>query len=150
MIFYRKDIAYLERAIELSQESPKSMTAYSVGAVIVLENNHVYTGYSRETSSTNHAEEEAIIKALQQKENIANATMYVSMEPCSQRNSKPKSCSNLIIENQFQRVFYAASEPANFVSCVGEKLLSNAGIETYKMGFLEDKALEANQHILAQ
>lgn len=59
-----EDYARMEQAITLAAQCPPSKGAYSVGAVIVTEDGQVFTGYSRETAPTNHAEEEAILKAI--------------------------------------------------------------------------------------
>lgn len=137
----------IRKAIELSRLSPKSDTAYSVGAVIVTTDGMVFTGYSRETAPSNHAEEEAIIKAEAANARLAGATIYSSMEPCSTRKSKPRSCSELIINHGFARVVFAAYEPDAFVHCEGKDMISTAGIRVDVASDLSGEALEANRHI---
>ena len=141
------DLEMIRKTVELSRFSPKSDTAYSVGAVIVTTDGEVFTGYSRETASSNHAEEEAIIKAEAARAQLAGATIYSSMEPCSTRKSKPLSCSELIIAHGFARVVFAAYEPDDFVHCEGKNLLSSAGIRVDVVSDLSAEALEANRHI---
>ena len=75
-----EDYARMEQAITLAAQCPPSKGAYSVGAVIVTEDGQVFTGYSRETAPTNHAEEEAILKAIQAGSRLTGATVYSSME----------------------------------------------------------------------
>jgi len=147
-LYSYRDRELLERAIELSHLSPKSGTAYSVGAVIVTASGKVFEGYSRETASDNHAEEEAILKAERAGESLSGATIYSSMEPCSRRGSKPVSCSELIIGHKIKRVVYALGEPANFVTCEGYSLLKNAGVEVLVINNLAAKAAVANAHLI--
>lgn len=142
------DYAYLERAIDEARNSPPSEGAYSVGALIVTAGNRIFTGYSRETGEHNHAEEEAISKAVAAGEPLCGATIYSSMEPCSTRRSKPFSCSELIIKHRMKRVVFATYEPANFVTCCGEQRLRDAGVEVTVIPELAAAALDPNGHIL--
>ena len=115
------DRTRLLQAIGLSLKCPPSDKAYSVGAVLVTRDGQVFTGYSRETAPDNHAEEEAILKAEQAGATLEGATIYSSMEPCSTRRSKPRSCSALIIDRRMKRVVFAVREPDRFVRCRGEQ-----------------------------
>ncbi len=137
------------QAIGLSLKCPPSDKAYSVGAVLVTRDGQVFTGYSRETAPDNHAEEEAILKAEQAGATLEGATIYSSMEPCSTRRSKPRSCSALIIDRRMKRVVFAVREPDRFVRCRGEQSLRDAGIEVCVLESLAKQALEANAHILS-
>ena len=143
------DRTRLLQAIGLSLKCPPSDKAYSVGAVLVTRDGQVFTGYSRETAPDNHAEEEAILKAEQAGATLEGATIYSSMEPCSTRRSKPRSCSALIIDRRMKRVVFAVREPDRFVRCRGEQSLRDAGIEVCVLESLAKQALEANAHILS-
>ena len=143
------DRTRLLQAIGLSLKCPPSDKAYSVGAVLVTRDGQVFTGYSRETARDNHAEEEAILKAEQAGATLEGATIYSSMEPCSTRRSKPRSCSALIIDRRMKRVVFAVREPDRFVRCRGEQSLRDAGIEVCVLESLAKQALEANAHILS-
>jgi pyrimidine deaminase RibD-like protein len=57
------DRGWLGDAIALSRRCPPSMTAFAVGAVLVARDGSVLaTGYSRESSPHDHAEEAALAK----------------------------------------------------------------------------------------
>jgi 5-amino-6-(5-phosphoribosylamino)uracil reductase len=142
------DIEYLKRAIELSRSSPPSPTAYRVGAVVVTAEGRVFEGYTHETGPRNHAEEEAIAKAVAAGVNLCGSTIYVSMEPCSTRASKPVSCSELIIGHGFRKVVFALGEPPLFASCTGAANLAKAGIEVERHDELAAEAREINAHLL--
>ena len=143
-----EDRRYLEMAIEESRKCRPVTTAYSVGAVIVTAAGEIYRGYTHETAPANHAEEEALAKALAAGAILRGASIYSSMEPCSIRKSKPKSCSELILEQGFSRVVYALEEPACFVDCHGRELLTGHGVEVVVLDVLADRVREINAHII--
>ena len=87
-----EDRRYLQMAIDESRKCTPSTSSYCVGAVIVTTNRKIFTGYTHETSPTHHAEQEAILKALAAGVELRGATIYSSMEPCSERKSEPESC----------------------------------------------------------
>lgn len=142
-----EDYRWMHQAIALTRQCPRSTSAYAVGAIIVTQNGKVFTGYSRETSPINHAEEEAILKAEHAGCSLEGATIYSSMEPCTTRSSKPTSCSELIIRHRMRRVVFAAYEPPTFVTCHGEEMLRNAGIDVTILSDLSQEALTANRHL---
>jgi len=111
------DIELMELAFAEAARCPPSLTAYSVGAVLTTPAREVIvTGFSRETGEQDHAEEAAFKKAHQQQLNVEGAFLYVTLEPCGIRKSKPKSCSELTIDNRIARVIYATAEPPFFVA----------------------------------
>ena len=95
----------------------------------------------------NHYSIFAILKAEHAGCSLEGATIYSSMEPCTTRSSKPTSCSELIIRHRMGRVVFAAYEPPTFVTCHGEEMLRNAGIEVTILNDLSKEALTANRHI---
>lgn len=139
----------LRQAVELSRMCPRSATAYSVGAVIVTREGDLFTGYSRETGPSNHAEEEAVAKALAAGANLEGAAIYTSMEPCTHRKSKPVSCTQLIIDNGFARVVFALPEPPFLAKCEGCTTLRDAGVEAAHLPGLEREVERINAHITA-
>jgi pyrimidine deaminase RibD-like protein len=142
------DAEYMRMAVDESRKCVPSCTSYSVGAVIVTKDNQLFTGYTHETGDKNHAEEEAMMKAEAAGADLHGAAIYCSMEPCSQRHSKPVSCSALIINHKMGKVFYALEEPANFVDCEGAQLLRKAGIKTMHLDGFEGEVVAINGHIL--
>lgn len=144
----RTDYELMNRAIELSQRCQKVSTHYCVGAVIVTVDGRVFEGYTGETGEHDHAEEAAVLKADRAGAELRGATIYSSMEPCSKRSSKPRSCSEIIIERGMSRVVFALSEPTHFVSnCQGESMLRRAGIEVVRMPELADRVEEVNAYL---
>ncbi|MFI3331394.1 MAG: dihydrofolate reductase family protein [Rikenellaceae bacterium] len=146
--FVKKDDYYLEMAVGESMNAVPTKTNYRVGAVIVCENAAVYLGYTGESHPKNHAEEEALIKAKADNANLYNAVIYTSMEPCSKRASKEKSCSELILENGIKKVVYAFKEPDYFVECTASENLVKNGVEVVVNSALGDAVKQINSHIL--
>lgn len=143
-----EDRLQLQMAIDISRLSSPCNTAYRVGCVIVTESGKTYEGYTHETGPANHAEEEAIIKALSDDAKLYGGSIYTSMEPCSTRHSKPVSCSELIIMHGITRVVYAYAEPDCFVCCEGTRLMREAGIEVIEAAEYSSQVIEINSHII--
>jgi hypothetical protein len=78
-------------AVSLARQCPPSDTAFSVGAVIVgAEGAELSRGFSREGGDpVVHAEESALGKLSPGEPRLADATIYSTLEPCSQRKSRP-------------------------------------------------------------
>ena len=142
-----EDLPLLHEAIAQSRHCVPSQGCYRVGAVLLTQQGERFTGYTHETSPTHHAEQEAIKKALQAGASLRGATMYASMEPCSQRKSEPESCSQLLIKHGFARVAFALYEPDCFVCCQGAQRLREAGIETRHYPSLGEEVLTSNAHL---
>ena len=78
---------------------------------------------------------------------LRGATIYSSMEPCSQRSSEPESCTQLILRHGFARVVFAAYEPSCFVCCRGARMLREAGVDVRVYPEMAGGVREANAHV---
>lgn len=136
-------------AIEQARLCPPSESAYSVGAVIVDGNGRELSrGYSRESDPHVHAEESALGKLPDGDPRLRAATMYSTLEPCSQRKSRPRTCTQLILAAGIPRVVIAWREPALFVAdCQGKELLEQAGVTVTEMAEFAEAAKEPNKHL---
>jgi pyrimidine deaminase RibD-like protein len=144
-----RDRRYLRRAIELARNCPPSGSAFSVGAVIVEPGGAVIaTGYSRETHPYDHAEEAALAKLMPHDHRLAGATLYSSLEPCSTRSSRPRSCTDLILATSISRIVFAWREPDLFVHCEGAERLHAADREVVEMAEFAYLVRRTNQHLL--
>ncbi|MFC9434323.1 dihydrofolate reductase family protein [Nocardia sp. NPDC057030] len=143
------DIRYMRRAIELARQCPPSDTAFSVGAVIVADGVEIATGYSRETDAKVHAEESALDKLGADDPRLARATIYTTLEPCSQRSTATRlPCTDRILRAGIPRVVLAWREPATFVAdCVGVEKLGQHGVEVVELPELADAAMSMNRHL---
>jgi len=143
------DHLWLRRAVELSLKCPPVETAYSVGAIIVSADGiELSRGYSRENDPVVHAEESAIAKLSGRSVSLAGATIYSSMEPCSTRRSRPRSCTELILAAGISRVVFALQEPVLFADCQGAELLERAGVQVVRIPAMGPWVREINGQLL--
>jgi diaminohydroxyphosphoribosylaminopyrimidine deaminase/5-amino-6-(5-phosphoribosylamino)uracil reductase len=143
------DLAWLGDAIALSRNCPPSMTAFSVGAVLVSGDGSVLaTGYSRESGPHDHAEEAALAKVHPGDPRLATATLYSSLEPCRFRASRPRPCAELIAGAGLRRVVIAWLEPPVFAPGGGAALLREAGITVVEVADLAVQARAVNAAVL--
>ena len=143
------DRAWLLRAIELSTHCPPSAEAYSVGAVVVAaDGRELASGYSRDTHPTVHAEESALARLAPGTPQLWRATLYTSLEPCSRRRSRARSCTDLVLAAGLGRVVLAWREPDLFVAdCRGSELLAAGGVAVVEVPECAPAALAANRHL---
>lgn len=143
------DSHWMSLAIELARQCPPKASAYSVGAVIVDDNGYeISRGYSREFDEHVHAEESALSKVEDGDPRLAGATIYSTLEPCSERKSRPLSCTALILKAGIPRVVMAWREPALFVAdCQGFELLTSAGVNVVEMPEFAADAKGINSHL---
>jgi pyrimidine deaminase RibD-like protein len=144
------DERWMRLAVELAWLCPPSATAYSVGAVIVgADGNEVSRGYSREGGDPLvHAEESALGKLASGDPRLAGATIYSTLEPCSQRKSRPRTCTQLIIASGIRRVVISWREPGLFVADPqGAELLTQAGLDVTEMPSFAAQAAAPNRHL---
>ncbi|MFB9608656.1 deaminase [Streptomyces roseofulvus] len=144
-----EDLRWMRRAIGLAALCPPAAGAYSVGAVIVAEDGtELAAGYSRETDPREHAEEAALSKLPVGDPRLATATIYSSLEPCSQRSADRTPCTQRILEAGIPRVVIAWREPPFFVAdCVGVEQLAEAGVAVVELPELAESARAANSHL---
>ncbi|MBB1254465.1 dCMP deaminase [Streptomyces sp. OF3] len=142
----------MRRAIELSRLCPPSETAFSVGAVLVDRAGAIVSeGYSRELDDHVHAEEAALAKLPDDEPRLREATLYSTLEPCTERKSRPVPCAQLVLAAAIPRVVIAWREPDLFVAdCVGTELLRDAGVEVVELPELAEDARSVNAHLLSR
>jgi pyrimidine deaminase RibD-like protein len=144
-----EDHRWMERAIELARLCPVVEGAFSVGAVIVADGEEIATGYSRETDPKVHAEEAALDKLAVDDPRLQRATIYSTLEPCSQRATKNRPpCTDRVLSAGIPRVVIAWREPSTFVeNCVGVEKLQQSGVEVLELPDLADAAMAMNRHL---
>jgi pyrimidine deaminase RibD-like protein len=111
---------FMQLAFELSQHCPPTQKAFSVGAVIVDDQDRVLaTGYSREWGESWHAEEVALAKLRELLKQNVNPSrplrLYSTLEPCGERASGRQPCADHIVKMGIEKVIYCAKEPKTFI-----------------------------------
>ena len=133
---------YIKRCLELAalgkgDTSPNPM----VGSVIVLDNKIIGEGFHHKSGEP-HAEVNAINSVVNQKL-LKQATIYVSLEPCSHFGKTPP-CADLIIEKQIPKVVIATIDSNAVVCGNGIAKLKQAGVKVIT-GVLEKEANQLNK-----
>ncbi len=133
---------YIKRCIQLAKNGLG--TTYPnplVGSVIVHNKKIIGEGWHYKSGEP-HAEVNAI-KSVKDQDLLKDATIYVSLEPCSHYGKTPP-CSELIIEKGIKRVVIGTIDTFAKVSGAGIKKLMNAGCDV-TVGVLEKECQELNK-----
>ena len=138
------DEKYMERCLQLAANGiqgarPNPM----VGAVIVANGCIIGEGYHVRCGE-GHAEVNAFASVRPEDEVLLkDATIYVSLEPCSHYGKTPP-CADLIIEKGVKRVVVGTIDPFAEVQGRGIKKLKDAGIDV-TVGVLEKECQWLNR-----
>jgi diaminohydroxyphosphoribosylaminopyrimidine deaminase/5-amino-6-(5-phosphoribosylamino)uracil reductase len=120
------DKAHLARAIELARRGEGAVKPNPVvGAVIAREQEVLGEGWHMEYGGA-HAEVNAIEACGL--EDLADATLYVSLEPCCHEGKTPP-CTDAIIQAGIRRVVVASDDPTEKASGRGLGILRDEGVE---------------------
>lgn len=96
-----------------------------VGVVIVKDGQILATGFRGESGQGDHGEYCALKKVSEA--NVQGATVYTTLEPCSERNLPKKSCTERLINAKVARVVSGSADKDE--SVYGHSTLVEAGIE---------------------
>ncbi len=110
-----------------------------VGAVILRDNMLIGRGFHRKSGGP-HAEIEALRDATAQGHDLAGATIYITLEPCSTHGRTPP-CIEALLTAKLARAVWGARDPNPAHQGRAEALLTNAGIAV-TTGVLEEECLE--------
>lgn len=134
---------FMHRAIALAKKGtgwarPNPL----VGAVIVKNNIIIGEGY-HEKYGEEHAERNALADCALRGNDTADATIYVTLEPCCHFGKQPPY-TDAIIQAKIARVVVGSSDPNPLVSGKGCDILRQNGIEVIE-GFLIKECDALNQ-----
>ena len=106
-----------------------------VGVVIVKDGQVLATGFRGESGKGDHGEYCALKKVNEV--NVQGATVYTTLEPCSERNAPKKSCTERLIAAKVARVVSGSADKDE--SVYGHSTLVEAGIE---IGFFQHDLMQ--------
>ena len=137
-----KGTEYMKRAFELAIQGlgacyPNPM----VGCVIVHEDKIIGEGWHQKAGE-GHAEVNAIHQ-VKDKSLLREATVYVTLEPCSHYGKTPP-CADLLSKYPVKKIIVANHDPNPLVAGKGIRKLKEAGIEV-ETGLLEEIGLWINR-----
>lgn len=135
----------MKRAIQLAKNGfgttyPNPM----VGCVIVYQGKIIGEGYTSPYGGP-HAEVNAIA-SIKDKSQLKEATLYVTLEPCSHFGKTPP-CADLIIRHQIHKVVIGLLDPHEKVAGKGIQRLTDAGCEVLTV-VLEEECREHHKRFL--
>lgn len=136
----------MTRALRLAEQargltSPNPM----VGCVIVdAQDECIGEGYHVRAGEA-HAEIDAL-NSIQDPSRLQNATLYVTLEPCSHVGQTP-ACAPVVARSGVSRVVIGMKDPTPKVNGQGIQLLKEAGLEV-TVGVLEKECEQLNEYWL--
>jgi diaminohydroxyphosphoribosylaminopyrimidine deaminase/5-amino-6-(5-phosphoribosylamino)uracil reductase len=137
------DKAHLARAIELAQNGAGAVRPNPVvGAVVARDEEILGEGWHKEFGGA-HAEVNAIEACGL--EDLSEATLYVSLEPCCHEGKTPP-CTDAILQAGLRRVVVASDDPTEKASGRGLGILRDEGVEVV----MADGELAARARLLNQ
>lgn len=133
---------YIRRCIELAKNGfgntyPNPM----VGSVVVCDDKIIGEGWHQKAGLP-HAEVNAI-NSIKDQTLLKNATIYVSLEPCSHFGKTPP-CADLIISKKIKNVVIGITDPNIKVAGNGIKKLIGAGCKV-TVGVLDEECKDLNK-----
>lgn len=133
----------MQRALSLA-ENGRGYTSPNplVGCVIVSENGDVIGEGFHERYGQPHAEVNAV-NSVSEKNLLKEATLYVTLEPCSHQGKTP-SCATLLAGLPIKRVVIAMKDPYPEVNGKGIFILKEGGIEV-DVSVLKKEAEQLNE-----
>lgn len=140
-----QEIQYMRRCLQLAKNgeyyvAPNPM----VGAVIVLNDNIIAEGWHQRFGGP-HAEVNAFSQ-VPETTDLSQATLYVSLEPCSHYGKTPP-CVELLLRRGVKHVVVGCLDPNPQVAGKGVRMLREAGVEV-ETGVLEAECRTLNKRFL--
>jgi pyrimidine deaminase RibD-like protein len=118
--------------MELAQESKPEEDGRvhpMVGAIVERDGYILQTGFRGESAAGKHAEESAL-KRFVRPFDAKDATVYTTLEPCTERGAE--SCTSLLLRYGIRRMVYGMLDPNPDIRGRGEWRLEDSGLEVGK------------------
>ena len=132
------DEKFMQSALKLARRGIGSVEPNpAVGAIIVKKDRIIGRGWHKKFGGP-HAEINALADCREQGHGPQQATMCVTLEPCSHHGKTPP-CTDAIIAAGLAKVVVAALDPSEHAGGKGNEQLRNAGIEV-ETGLCETQA----------
>ncbi len=128
------DVRWMRRAIDLARRSEAESRTDdrpppSVGAVAVRDGALIAEAFRGQNNPGEHAEFGIITQLGERSGALTGATIYTTLEPCTERSEGKTPCATRLVDEGVARVFIGAYDPNPRVQRLGWSRLRNAGIE---------------------
>ncbi|HKO59328.1 MAG TPA: bifunctional diaminohydroxyphosphoribosylaminopyrimidine deaminase/5-amino-6-(5-phosphoribosylamino)uracil reductase RibD [Thermoanaerobaculia bacterium] len=126
-----QDRKWMKLAVEQARLSPgegREKPPPKVGAVVVKDGELLAAAHRSEGEVGRHAEYVALEEKLKEA-SIAGATVYTTLEPCTDRNDPKRACVDRLIERKVKRVVFGMVDPDPKIRGNGIRKLRDANIE---------------------
>lgn len=120
--------------------------APKVGCVVVTKTGVVKSGYRGELEPGEHAEFTVMEKKLPH-EQLAGATVYTTLEPCTDRRPPKKGCADRLIERRVSRVVIGLLDPDDRGQGYHKLLDARIAVELFPQD-LVDQVRELNRRFI--
>ncbi|PKK38056.1 riboflavin biosynthesis protein RibD [Siphonobacter sp. SORGH_AS_0500] len=122
----RMDELYMQRALELAQLGQGSVSPNPMVGCVVVHNNRIIGEGWHQKYGQAHAEVNAL-NAVAERHLLPEATVYVTLEPCSHFGKTPP-CADRLVNEGVKRVVICNDDPNPLVAGRGIQKLRDAGI----------------------
>ena len=112
-----------------------------VGCVIVHNDKIIGEGFHQQYGGP-HAEVNAV-NSVEDKNELSQSEVYVSLEPCAHYGKTPP-CASLLAQHKVKKVYISNTDPNPLVAGKGIEILKNDGIEV-ETRVLEDEGKDLNK-----
>jgi diaminohydroxyphosphoribosylaminopyrimidine deaminase/5-amino-6-(5-phosphoribosylamino)uracil reductase len=137
------DRAHLARAIELARNGADAVRPNPVAGAVVARDGRVLGEGWHEAYGAAHAEVNAIEACGL--EDLSEATLYISLEPCCHEGKTPP-CTDAILQAGLRRVVVGSDDPTEKASGRGLGMLRDEGVDVIVAdGELAERARLLNQ-----
>jgi len=125
-----QDRVFMRMAIEQARKSKTEDDRVHpmVGAVAVQDGEVIGTAYRGELADGEHGEYTLLERKLKDAK-LAGATVYVTLEPCTDRNPPKVECATRLKSRNVKRVFIGMLDPDERIRGQGAISLRKAGID---------------------
>ncbi len=136
---------YMQRVIELAKQGIGYVNPNPLVGCVIVKNDKIIAEAYHQKYGEFHAERNAInsLKNTVYQNDLADACLYVNLEPCSHFGKTPP-CTDIIINSGIKKVIIGAEDKNEKVNGSGITELKKHGIEVVT-GVLAKECLELNQ-----
>ncbi|MFL5357559.1 hypothetical protein [Archangium sp.] len=148
------DWMWMRRAVDLAKnctaEPNRTTSAPSVGAVLVKDGTILAEAYRGQARPGEHAEF-CLLKSLPEDLDLSGASLYTTLEPCTQRNHPKIPCAQRLAERRVGEVVIGIYDPNPKIYREGWRILRDAGVRLRDFtADLREEIRADNEAFLAQ